>query len=407
MLRTLGIKRTLALLSMSTAICTAAHADGYVEGPKKQFEIYGFAMADAIYDFNRVDPAWDDTLRPSKIPTVEGTFGDDGQTSLSVKQSKLGVKGVIPVANDVSPINFKFEFDFFGVGGDAGQTTIRLRHAYGEWSDILAGQTNSVFMDIDVWPNVIDYWGPCGMVFYRNVQIRWTPYRDENSHFAIAIERPGNDIDSSSVRQVDPELGANIRNDEELPDLTMHYYWANKEAHFQAAGILRSVGFETVDGGPDNEPSDDELGWGINLSGHVNAFERDKIFGQIVFGEGIASYMNDGGIDLAPDGVIGDAHAEAVPLVGIMLYYDHYWDNEFSTTFGYAMTEVDNTSLQAFDAFKRGEYASINLLWSPDPNIMMGGELLWGQRTDNDNETGDDVRFQFSIRYSFGTEIRI
>jgi len=30
-------------------------------------------------------------------------------------------------------------------------------------------------MDIDVFPNTIDYWGPSGMVFYRNVQMRWTP----------------------------------------------------------------------------------------------------------------------------------------------------------------------------------------------------------------------------------------
>ncbi len=40
-----------------------------------------------------------------------------------------------------------------------GQTTIRLRHAYGELGQFLAGQTNSLFMDIDVFPNTIDYWG--------------------------------------------------------------------------------------------------------------------------------------------------------------------------------------------------------------------------------------------------------
>lgn len=405
MLRTLGIRRTLAILSMSTAICTVAQADG-TGAPQKQFEIYGFAMADAIYDFNRVDPAWDDTLRPSKIPTVEGTFGEDGQASLSVKQSKLGVKGVIPVANDMDPINFKFEFDFFGVGVDAGQTTVRLRHAWGEWGQIGAGQTNSVFMDIDVWPNVIDYWGPTGMVFYRNVQIRWTPYRDANSHFAVAIERPGNDVDAGQIRQLDPDLGANIRNNEDFPDFTAHYYYADEFAHFQIAGILRSVGFETL-GTPDNEPSDDKFGWGVNLSGHINTFERDKLIGQIVFGEGIASYMNDGGTDLAPGGTLLDPEAETVPLVGIMAYYDHYWNEAFSTTFGYSLTEVSNTSLQAPEAYHRGEYASINLLWAPDPNILMGGELLWGQRTDNDGQSGDDVRFQFSIKYSFGTEIKI
>jgi hypothetical protein len=32
-------------------------------------ELYGFAQLDAIQDFNRVNPDWDATLRPSRIPT--------------------------------------------------------------------------------------------------------------------------------------------------------------------------------------------------------------------------------------------------------------------------------------------------------------------------------------------------
>ena len=38
-----------------------------------------------------------------------------------------------------------------------------------------AGQTWSPFMDPDVFPNSIEYWGPTGMVFFRNVQVRWMP----------------------------------------------------------------------------------------------------------------------------------------------------------------------------------------------------------------------------------------
>ena len=52
------------------------------------------------------------------------------------------------------PVKAQFEFDMFGVGADAGQTTIRLRHAWGQWKQFGAGQTNSQFMDVDVFPNV-------------------------------------------------------------------------------------------------------------------------------------------------------------------------------------------------------------------------------------------------------------
>jgi hypothetical protein len=56
----------------------------------------------------------------------------------------------------------------------------------------------------------------------------------------------------------------------------------------------------------------------------VNVFRRDRILAQLVFGQGIASYMNDGGMDLAPDGTLLDAHAQAVPLKGALIYFDHF-----------------------------------------------------------------------------------
>ena len=49
----------------------------------RSFEIYGFAQADYIQDTKRVDPAWQDAFRPSKIATPEGEFGSNGQASVS------------------------------------------------------------------------------------------------------------------------------------------------------------------------------------------------------------------------------------------------------------------------------------------------------------------------------------
>src|SRR5438045_2352016 len=69
------------------------------------------------------------------------------------------------------------EFEVFGPGVDEGQTTFRLRHAYGELGAFGAGQTWSPFMDPDVFPNSLEYWGPTGMVFFRNVQLRWMPIK--------------------------------------------------------------------------------------------------------------------------------------------------------------------------------------------------------------------------------------
>jgi hypothetical protein len=356
-----------------------------------------------------MNPDWDDAFRPSKI-CFDEACGGDGQSSLSVKQSRFGVKGRMPTGSGTAPIDFKFEFDLFGTGVDAGQTTMRLRHFYGEWGPLLAGQTHSLFMDIDVFPNTIDYWGPSGMVFYRNVQIRYTPFHNERSHFAVAIERPGNDIDAGGLRLIDGLEDLQVQNDEELPDLTAQYRYGDDWGHVQVGGILRKVGYELRASPADAWVEGSEIGWGVNLSGVFNLFEKDVVRLQVVYGEGIASYMNDGGMDLAPSasrsaGVVTGLESEAVPLTGVVAYYDHWWNEQWSSSIGYSFTEVDNTNFQDLNTFQKADYASGNLLYYPADNLMIGGELMWGQRTNLDDESEDDLRFQFSVKYNFGIKL--
>ena len=56
-----------------TAITGAFGVAGAAQAADEpRFEIYGFAQVDFFQDFNRVHPAWDDALRPSRIPTTDG-----------------------------------------------------------------------------------------------------------------------------------------------------------------------------------------------------------------------------------------------------------------------------------------------------------------------------------------------
>ncbi|HUO66835.1 MAG TPA: DcaP family trimeric outer membrane transporter, partial [Gammaproteobacteria bacterium] len=275
-------------LQTTTAACAAALAS--LASPAraqdtKSFEVYGFAQADYIQDFKRVDPAWQDSLRPSKIPTTDGLYGSDGQAILSIKQSRFGVRGSNPVGGDT--FEFKFEFDLYGVGVDAGQTTMRVRHVYGSWGNWLAGQTNTLFMDIDIFPNTIDYWGPNGMVFLRNPQIRWTPVHSGDNTFAVAIEKPSNDIDAGQFREVDPAL-ANFQANNELPDITAQYRLNQSWGHLQVAGILRKLGVENI-ANPANIVKRDDMGWGVDVTASIKVGERDKLLLGFVTGAGIAS----------------------------------------------------------------------------------------------------------------------
>ena len=94
-------------------------------------------MLDMGYEAGQTDPNWFDVLRPTKLPAYPNEYGEDGHYFAGVRQSRLGVKGFIPT--DVGEVKTIFEFELFGNGVDAGQTTFRLRHAWGELGQIGAG----------------------------------------------------------------------------------------------------------------------------------------------------------------------------------------------------------------------------------------------------------------------------
>src|SRR5437764_4167232 len=354
-------------------------------GPKDHnLELYGFIHLDSIQDFNRVNPDWDATRRAARIPTMKGEFGGDGQSVFSVRQSRLGAKATGMLSG--KPYEAKFEFDLYGTGVDAGQTTMRVRHAYASWGPLLVGQTNTLFMDGDIFPNVVDYWGPAGMVFVRNPQVRWTFWNKSGWKAAVALEHITNDVDTGNLRLIDESLASSIRNDEKVPDLTAQIRYQGNWGHVQLAGVLRRVGYDSV-GTDNNEPKGHRTGWGVDLTGSIKAGSLATFRLGAVYGRGIASYMNDGGMDLGPNVSVEvgeDARlvlipsAEAVKLFGMTAYVDLNWSKRWTSSIGYSFDTVDNTSFQTETAFHRGQYASVNLLWHAASNFFTVSELLWG-----------------------------
>ena len=231
---------------------------------KPRMDIYGFAMLDMGYQSEQNHPDWYDTLRPTKLPSYENEYGEDGRFFAGVRQSRLGVKGFIPT--DVGEIKTIFEFELFGTGVDAGQTTFRLRHAWGELGQIGAGQTWSPFMDPDVFPNSVEYWGPNGMVFFRNVQLRWTPWQSGDSRFAVALERPGASADQGVYAGRIELEGVTGRFP--LPDLSAQFRYAKGWGHVQVAGIVRKMKWDDTND-DQYDLTGEATGWGINLSSNL------------------------------------------------------------------------------------------------------------------------------------------
>jgi hypothetical protein len=377
-------------------------------GSKKQgsqgestFQVYGFAMLDAGYQFRQNDPDWFDVIRPTKLPAFKDQFAPDGKTYFGVRQSRLGVKSATPT--DHGELKTQVEFELFGTGVDAGQTTFRLRHAYGELGHFGAGQTWSPFMDIDVFPNSLEYWGPNGMVFFRNIQFRYMPLKGNNA-ITIGVERPGASADQGLFADR-IELQA-VRPKFDLPDLSGHARFTRGWGHVQIAGMLKRLKWTDLNN-DQFDLSGSDVGWGVNVSSNLKLTKNDIARLQVVYGEGIQNYMNDAPVDvgIARGNSTDPARpirGVALPVLGVVSFLDHNWNKQFSSSIGYSLVNIENSEGQTPDAYHRGHYALTNLLYYPVENVMVGGEFQWGRRENfQDGFASNDYRIQFSFKYSF------
>ena len=397
---------------VATTVTPATTTPGATKAPgdepkgESTFSVYGFAMLDMGYQFKQNHPDWFDVIRVTKLPSVKDEFAPNGKVYYGVRQSRFGVKSSTPTK--YGELKTQFEFELFGTGVDAGQTTFRLRHAYGELGKFGAGQYWSPFMDIDVFPNSLEYWGPTGMVFFRNVQARWMPLKGKNA-VTVAVERPGASGDQG--RFADRVELAGIKPKFDLPDVSANVRFTRDWGHFQAAGIVRRIRW--VDTVADNVDLDGRVtGAGINLTNTLKFGKNDTGRFAFTYGKGIENYMNDSpvdvGIALNPGGgPRRPIKGVALPITAMLAFLDHNWNKKFSTAVGYSFQNIDNSNGQAANAFHRGHYALGNLLFTPTDNVMVGGELQYGKRTNFlDGFSSDDVRIQFSFKYNFSKEFK-
>ena len=384
---------------------TPAAQDAQKPEAKPRLDIYGFAMLDMGYETKQTDPNWFDVLRPTKLPAFPNQYGEDGHFFAGVRQSRFGVKGFMPT--DLGEVKTIFEFELFGTGVDAGQTTFRLRHAWGELGQIGAGQTWSPFMDPDVFPNSIEYWGPNGMVFFRNVQLRWTPWSQGDSNFMIAIERPGASADQGEYAgHIALE---NVKARFPLPDLSAHYRKAGDWGHVQVAGIVREIKWDDLNN-DQFDLSGSVTGWGFNVSSNIKIAKKHVARLQVAYGEGVQNYWNDAPVDVGIQNNFSNPRTpilgKALPILGIVAFLDLNWNAKWTSSVGYSLVNIDNSDGQADDAFKRGQYALANLLYYPAKNVMLGPEIQWGKRENfRDGFTSDDFRIQFSAKYNFSLSL--
>src|SRR5277367_1693291 len=375
--------------------------EGEITEKQDTVSFYGFAMLDGGYDFGQVDPSWYDVIRPTKLPSFPNEFAPSGNVYASVRQTRFGVKSSTPTS--FGDLNTIFEFELFGTGVDASQTTFRLRHAYGELGQFGAGQTWSPFMDIGVFPNTVEYWGPNGMVFFRNLQIRWMPIRSTKGSVTIALEKPGGSGDQG-VYADRIELD-NIKPRFNFPDLSGNGRIVRNWGYLQMAGIVRKIGWVDTSGNPINLGGS-AVGWGVDLTSNLNLPQKNVAKLAFSYGDGIENYMNDAPVDIGvqknPPNSSVPIKGVALPVLGVVAFLDHTWSEHFTSSAGYSLLNIQNSNAQLPTDFHQGDYAIANLLYHPIPRVTTGAEFQFGRRVNFSNGfNANDYRMQFSFKFDW------
>ncbi|MHA4843606.1 DcaP family trimeric outer membrane transporter [Flavitalea antarctica] len=366
-------------------------------------ELYGFILVDGGYNFNSIDPDWFDVMRPTKLPKYKNQFGTSGNYFVSVRQTRFGVRS--STQTKLGELKTQFDFDLYGFGKDAGQTTIHLVNGFAQMGKLLVGQTPSTIMDTDVFPVTLDYWGPCSRIFILNVQVRYTPVFTEKHRFAVGLERPGATADgydytnSVDSRQLKPRLP--------LPNLTAHYRRNWNWGYTRIAAIAKSIQWKNVSDTSSIDLSGKDIGWGVNVSTVIDITKKLKFKFQGEWGEGFQNHIADPSPDVAlesnPSDPVTPAKGKALPVLGFFSFVEYKWSKKLHSSVGYSMMEIKNADLQSPDAFRMGQYALCNLRYYAVENVMLGIEYQYGRRdnySDGFHSVCHKIQFAFKCNFS-------
>lgn len=357
-----------------------------IPGTQSMIRFGGVARVDAIKNFgNNGNP---NDFTPSSFP-VQGQpgFGGTDQFGLQAKGTRLSFEILRPLPKDGN-LKIYYENDFFG-DSSSPTMTYRLRHFYGQSKNFLVGQTYTVFMNVDAWPDILDYQGPNANVNLRLPQVRLIATLSEHQHMNFSFEQPNSQI--ATLGEGFP-AGASPVN--RYPDFACNYRYEGSGGHLQVAGLARSLGYGTSEG-----QGQSVIGWGVSLSGAIGLPCRDRLSGQIAYGQGMARAIKDtAGLNLDAS-LDGQGRLRAIPIFAPMIGYTHNWTGTLRSSATYGYVRVDPLSSMGGSALRRTQYAGINFMWHPTRSARMGLEYLCGRKETQDGSTGTANRLSFVIKY--------
>lgn len=357
---------------------------GFIPIPNTPALIKFNAKPRVDFIFDTGNPGDPDMFVTAKIP-VEGdpAKGGGSRFNISAQGSRI-IFDVRAPALEGTP-RFYYENDFSASGSST--MNFNLRYLYGQYYNIILGQTFSAFEDPDGWPDTLDLEGPNAAVSLRQPLLRYQLPLNKQWQVNASVERPSSEVDTTGNPTAVPANHA--------PDIGLNTRWEEASfGHVQLAAIGRVLG-------ANGETNGDQtvFGGGLNLSVVKSLFTRDSFQFQGTLGQGIARYNNDDVFhNDAAYNQSGDL--KALPLIAVMAGYTHGWIETLRSTASYGFVNINNETSQGPNAYHQTHYASLNLMWQPYKMMTMGVEGLYGYKEVQSGAAGADWRIQFGVAYS-------
>jgi hypothetical protein len=381
-----------------------------VPGTDVSLRLYGFAELNWVHDFGADNSDIDYSTFAPYMP-LDGTpeAARKNRDYLTGRTSRLGLEAATPTQYGV--LGVKLEGDFnneprsgnSAVYGSAGnvftqQSTnsygFRIRHLYGQFGGLLVGQTWSTFMDVDNYPETVDFNGPIGATFIRQPQIRFA-YPTSKGTFTAALE-------NSSTYVLDDTGSAMSTSLSRLPDVVVRWDKGFDWGALSARAMTQEL---HVDDGAGAKAT--KRGYGAAASASFKLRGSDLLSMQVTGGEGLGRYFNyiEGAFY---DGTAGEIRAERA--MGVIAGYQYKPNSWVRANLVYGATRTfDNayTDFAAANGLDSGRFgvnrwvqqAHAGPIFTPMKGVDLGLEGIWASRKTLAGESGDDFRVNFSAKY--------
>lgn len=342
--------------------------------------VYGYARFNASYDIDSNQAL--STRSGSYAGLANNDNAPEGHFGADAFQSRIGVKATSPEG-----VLVNIEGDFRGNGGGS----LRLRHAYGSYNGVLAGQTWSNFTSFVGNTSTLDFDSLPGNAGYqsRTPQVRYT-----TGPLSISLEDPQYSFVTAQ---------ANAISKDGLPTVTARLEDSAGGLSYSAAVLAHQIAYD------DGTNDESAMGFATFVAAKMAVTDMITIQGALNYTDGANSYLyrsgdNFGAASAYVDLATGDV--ETISGYGGTIGAGISLGGGRSINIGYGMVEVDWDDAQAAgvavgDQSETNSAIMANYQWTPVKNVMMGVEVQNLNRENVDGSDGDANRILFAAQYNF------